>query len=339
MQLLSYLRAQAERSRSTRLAQLAVLVSDEDPQNPFTKVLREIHNMKLVIDKEKTSDEKKRDTCVRDRKENNDMITEQEGSITASNTKISESKETLGSIEENTGLVNDLGGEQGSKALLQINVVEQNATTQERTENNKNYQQSIADLQVAQNLIKNAMKVLKTYYDKEKVALVQQEQEDSSIGLAEPAYDVDKNFTGQSASGGILELMQTMLDDTAKEEAQAHQDEQTAQALYEDSMKLATGEESHLGELILSQKKQIAEANIALDEGQVALAEAEKLKASAEKYLAEIKKGCDFIIKNFDARATNRVGELKALDNAVDLIKDTPFYKKFEKEAALGSTR
>lgn len=339
MQLLSYLRAQAERSRSTRLAQLAVLVSDEDPQNPFTKVLREIHNMKLVIDKEKTSDEKKRDTCVRDRKENNDMITEQEGSITASNTKISESKETLGSIEENTGLVNDLGGEQGSKALLQISVVEQNATTQERTENNKNYQQSIADLQVAQNLIKNAMKVLKTYYDKEKVALVQQEQEDSSIGLAEPAYDVDKNFTGQSASGGILELMQTMLDDTAKEEAQAHQDEQTAQALYEDSMKLATGEESHLGELILSQKKQIAEANIALDEGQVALAEAEKLKASAEKYLAEIKKGCDFIIKNFDARATNRVGELKALDNAVDLIKDTPFYKKFEKEAALGSTR
>jgi len=70
LQLLSYLRSQAEHSKSARLAQLAVLVSGEDPEKPFDKVLKEIADMKVVIDKEQVSDEKKRDSCAKDRSEN-----------------------------------------------------------------------------------------------------------------------------------------------------------------------------------------------------------------------------------------------------------------------------
>eukprot|EP00930_Biecheleria_cincta_P021588 TRINITY_DN1595_c0_g1_i1.p1 TRINITY_DN1595_c0_g1~~TRINITY_DN1595_c0_g1_i1.p1 ORF type:complete len:702 (+),score=238.56 TRINITY_DN1595_c0_g1_i1:83-2188(+) len=331
MQVLSYLRTQAELSRSTRLAQLAVLVSGEDPENPFTKIFAEIHDMKAVIDKEKESDEKKRDTCAKERKENDEEIKEQSSIITNQNTEITKAKKTLGSLEDKTGLLNDLDGEKGSKAQLQASLLEQKDTTQERAAENQDYQQDVADLQVAQDLIKKAMKVLKDYYAK--ISLVQ--QEDGSAGLAEPTYDEGK-FAGQSASGdSVIKLMQTMLDNTAKAEAKAHQDEKTAQASYEDSMKTATDSEAKLEKQIMSQKEDIAETHLALDESKTALADAKNQKASAEKYLSDIKKDCDFIVSNFDKRDANRQGEKKALDSAIELIKGTPAYKTFEKEAAL----
>jgi hypothetical protein len=332
MQVLSYLRTQAELSRSTRLAQLAVLVSSEDPKNPFTKVLAEIHDMKAVIDKEKESDEKKRDTCVKEREENNEDIKEQSSIITDQNTKISNGKNTLGSLEDKTGLLTDLDGEVGSKVQLQASLLEQKATTADRTVENQDYQQDVADLQVAQDLIKKAMTVLKDYYAK--ISLVQQGLEDGSATLAEPEYD-EGNFTGQSAAGdSIIKLMQTMLDNTANSEAKAHKDEHTAQASYEDSMKSATDTEAELEKQILSEKKDIAETRLALDESKTALSDANNQKASAEKYLSEIKKGCDFMVSNFDKRDANRKGEKKALDEAIELIKGTPAYKNFEKEQA-----
>jgi len=330
MQVLSYLRTQAELSRSTRLAQLAVLLSSEDPKNPFTKVLSEIHDMKAVIDTEKESDEKKRDTCVKERKENNEDIKEQSSIITDQNTKISKGKKTLGSLEDKTGLLNDLDGEKGSKAQLQASLLEQKATTQERTVENQDYQQDVADLQVAQDLIKKAVKVLKDYYAK--ISLVQ--QEDGSEALAEPKYEEGK-FAGQSAAGdSVIKLMQTMLDSTAKSEAKSHKDEHTAQASFEDSMKTATDTEAKLEKQILGEKKDIAETRLALDESKTALADANNQKASAEKYLSEIKKGCDFIVSNFDKRDASRKGEKKALDNAIELIKGTPAYKKALKDQA-----
>merc|ERR1711879_339992 len=121
--------------------------------------------------------------------------------------------------------------------------------------------------------------------------------------------------------------MQTMLDNTAKSEAKAHSDERKAQASYEDSMKSATDTEAKLEKQIMSEKKDIAETRLALDESKTALADANNQKVSAEKYLAEIKKGCDFIVTNFDKRDANRKGEKKALDNAIELNKGTPAYK------------
>jgi hypothetical protein len=52
-QVISYLRSQAHLSSSTRLARLAVFMSKEEPENPFDQVMKEIADMKSVIDKEK----------------------------------------------------------------------------------------------------------------------------------------------------------------------------------------------------------------------------------------------------------------------------------------------
>jgi len=46
----------------------------------------------------------------------------------------------------------------------------------------------------------------------------------------------------------------------------------------------------------------------------------------------KIKPGCDFITENFDERETNRATETTAMEEAIDLIKDTPAYKTAEAE-------
>lgn len=325
LQVLSYLRSQAQLSKSTRLAQLAVLISREDPEKPFDKVVAEITDMKLVIDKEQVSDTKKRDSCAKDLKDNGEALAEQGAIITAQNTKITTGKKLLGSVEDKTGLLNDLNGESGSKAQLQASLAEQEAATESRTKENQDYQQNVADLQVAQNLIKQAVKVLKTYYAK--LELVQQESVDDR-SKAEPTYEEGK-FSGQSSGGSsVLKLMQTMLDNTAQAEAQAHKDEHTAQASFETSMKTLTASEEKLKAAIVDGKKEIAETNLALDESSKALADAQKQKAAAEKYLLDIKPSCDFIAANFDRREANRVAEKESLDNAIKLIKGTPAYQK-----------
>jgi len=325
LQVLSYLRSQAQLSKSTRLAQLAVFISQEDPEKPFGKVLQEIADMKLVIDKEQVSDTKKQASCAKDLKDNKEALAEQGGIITAQNTKITNAKNLLGSVEDKTGLLNDLKGEIGSKAQLQASLAEQKASTESRTTENRDYQQNIADLQVAQNLIKQAVKVLKTYYAK--LELVQQERADDSSSKAEPTYE-EGEFSGQSTGkSSVLKLMQTMLDNTAKAEAQAHKDERTAQASFETSMRTLTASEEKLKAAIVDGKKEIAETNLALDESNTALADARKQEAATESYLLDIKPSCDFIAANFDKREANRVAEKESLDNAIKLLKGTPAYQ------------
>eukprot|EP00930_Biecheleria_cincta_P038285 TRINITY_DN2630_c0_g1_i1.p1 TRINITY_DN2630_c0_g1~~TRINITY_DN2630_c0_g1_i1.p1 ORF type:complete len:682 (-),score=226.84 TRINITY_DN2630_c0_g1_i1:79-2124(-) len=319
LRVLSYLRSQAHLSKSTRLAQLAVLISSEDPEKPFDRVLKEIADMKDVIDKEGASDTKKRRSCAKDISDSKEALAEQDAIITAQNTKITNTKQMLGSVEDKTGLLNDLSGESGSKAQLQASLAEQKTATESRTKENQDYQQNIADLQVAQNLIKKAMQVLKTYYAK--LELVQQDSK------AEPTYEAGE-FSGQSAGGsGVMKLMQTMLDNTANAEAQAHKDEHAAQASFETSMQTLTASEEKMKAAIVDGKKEIAEANLALDESSKVLADAQKQKAATETYLSDIKPGCDFIASNFDKREANRVAEKESLDNALKLIKGTPAYQ------------
>jgi len=323
-QVMSYLRSQARISRSARLARLAVFMSKEEPENPFDKVMKEIAAMKDVIDKEKNSDKTKFDTCAKDRKENEADIDEQESIINAQNTKITADTSAIGSVKDKTGLESNL---KESKDALAANIAGQEDITQTRTKENRDYQQDVADLQVAQNLVSQAIKVLETYYDK--IALVQEDEAEATT-TAEPTYE-EKKFEGQGAGGAaVLELMNAMLSSSKDAEMQAHKDEHKSQIDFEDSMKAETEAEATLKKNIADKKKAIAEKSLALDESNVLLADAQKQKAACEKYLLVIKPGCDFITKNLDVRDTNRAAEKDSLNNAIKAIEGTPAYQNFE---------
>merc|ERR1719359_771661 len=134
-------------------------------------------------------------------------------------------------------------------------------------------------------------------------------------------------YAGQSDKGNdVIKMLEFILEETIKEETEAHSDEEKSQHAYEDSMQDLKDKEA-------SDEKTLAELQTTLAKKEEELVMKRKeLKATTEEklaieaYLLKIKPGCDFITKNFDDREKNRATETAALKKAQGLIKDTPVY-------------
>jgi len=174
---------------------------------------------------------------------------------------------------------------------------------------------------------KRATKVLTKYYD----ALAKKLEEESFLQKSkeEPAPpDATMNHEGQSEQGNeVITMLKFILEESEKEEKNAHSDENTAQHDYEDSMADLKKDEAAFQKQIAKLTKTLAEKEAELLKKKEELAATEAEKKKIEDYLADIKPGCDFITENFDAREKNRATEEKSLKLGKKLIKDTPVYK------------
>lgn len=317
-QAIQFLRQEAHARSSTKLAHLAVLLSSESA-NPFGKVLGEIEKMQETIVAEGKADKKKFDWCAAERVKSKESKSEKETQIGSFKAELLELKGTL------TGPVDGLEATLvKAEEDLKENEEDQEKETADRKKENKEYQKNIANLQNAQGLVDKALSVLKKFYAK--VALMQVKNQASEQATEDPEYD-EGDFKGQANGGKVQELLKAVLDDTAKEEADAHKAEQDAQIDFEDRLALLTRSAEELGKTITDTEKAIADAKVKVTENKEMKADAEKEKKSIEEYLEDIKPQCDFITKNLDQRKANRAGETKSLEKAIELIKRTPAYK------------
>eukprot|EP00812_Abedinium_dasypus_P011731 NODE_5276_length_596_cov_269.720887.p1 GENE.NODE_5276_length_596_cov_269.720887~~NODE_5276_length_596_cov_269.720887.p1 ORF type:complete len:166 (-),score=56.51 NODE_5276_length_596_cov_269.720887:47-544(-) len=86
----------------------------------------------------------------------------------------------------------------------------------------------------------------------------------------------------------------------------------------------------------------LADTRKQIDEMTENLGIAQDSHTAIGKYLEEIKPGCDFIQANLELRNSNRAEETTALEKAIELIKGSPAYLKFERDrehAGLGSCK
>merc|ERR1719161_3147289 len=132
------------------------------------------------------------------------------------------------------------------------------------------------------------------------------------------APDTFGNYEGQSSQGGdAIEMLEYILEETKKEETEAHGDEENSQHNYEDSMADLKEEEADLEASLAELQKTLA------------------AKEAIEAYLLKIKPGCDFITEHFEEREENRATETAAMENRIDLIKETPAYQNYKAEEHL----
>jgi len=314
-------------AKDTKSARLSKVLAAVQADNPFSEVLDEIDKMIELIGEEGKADKEKLDWCNKERKENEASKAKKNKEILALEGQIDKFTKTI--EDPKTGLKANIANTEDS--LLQ-NTNSQKTETGERTEANLAYQADVKNLVAAQGILSKALKVLKAYYDDlaDKLAnneALLQKKEDP----APPQIFDDNSFKGQSEGKGgghdVIDMLKFILEETQKEESEAHADEEKAQADYEDSM--------------TSLKKQEADDEKKLSDLQADLAETEEnllqaqadLKATTEDrdeivdYIAKIKPGCDFITANFKLREKNRSIEKTALEKAVTLIKGTPAYK------------
>jgi len=133
---------------------------------------------------------------------------------------------------------------------------------------------------------------------------------------------------GQEESGNkAVDMLEFILEETKTEEKTAHENEEKAQAEYEDEMTDLKTEETELLETIAQTEKDLAEQEQALAMKNAEHAAESKEKKAVEDYLLSIKPGCDFMAENIDARKDSRRAEKSALTDSKKLMEGTPEYQ------------
>merc|ERR1719161_3220290 len=267
------------------------------------------------LDKEKEDDVKKKDFCIDSLNQNERETSSEErnkADLVAKVEDLTMTMDTLGkNIEELKAEVTDLQ-------------TQMKAAGEQREKMNKDFQLTVADQRATQKLLASALNVLKTFYDK--AALV---QVSSKAGSAQPAGPPPppgfKKRENNAGSGGVMGMMQMIIDDAKAMEAQAIQAEEDSQKTYEAF---------------------VNDTNNAIDDAirditnkseSKARAEAEKVETEAERDESiatieglnqgnmDLHRSCDFLLKNFDLRATARDEEIQALKEGIAMFSGASF--------------
>jgi len=191
---------------------------------------------------------------------------------------------------------------------------------EDREKENKEFQAVVADQRASQKLLTAALDILKGVYDK---ALLQE-------GQAPPAGF--KEYKKNENSGGVMGMIQTIINDAKTMEAEVIRAEEDAQKAYEDFVKDSNASIQEKTKSQVNKDEERAKAtedlNQATQDKEAALLELEQLS----NYNAELHSSCDFIMKNFEIRQTGRDEEIEALKQAKGILSGAKFIQMLKED-------
>merc|ERR1719160_2383071 len=168
---------------------------------------------------------------------------------------------------------------------------------------NHEFQVTIQDQRATQAILKKALDRLKSFYA---AALVQTNQTPPTQGTYE------KNKGG----GGVMDMIQTLIEESAELEADAMKAEADAQAAYESFMKDSTASNDAAMKTMTNKAESKAKADADRTQASNDLKATITDLLTLGEYNQEMHKKCDFLVKNFDLRQQSRVQEMEALAQA-----------------------
>jgi len=276
----------------------------------FTKVKQAIDNMVTQLLKEKEDEIKHKDFCT-DEFNTNQLQTEK---------KERKKEDLLAKVEDLELTIKTLSDNLDSlKAEIAEMQVQMKRAGEDREKENKDFQQTVADQRASQKLLQSALNVLKGFYEKKGVFLQKQEP------AGPPPPPGFKEYKKNSAAGGVMGMIQQIINDAKAMEAEAIRAEEDAQKAYEGFVKEtnASVETKNKDIANKSEEKAKAEGDLvqANEEKEATLLELEQLS----NYNAELHQSCDFIMKNFEIRQTARDEEVEALKQAKAILSGADF--------------
>merc|ERR1719421_1536365 len=261
----------------------------------FTKVKAAIDEMVTALLKEKEDEIKHKDFCT-------DGLNQNER---AQELKARDIAELESEIDELTKSISQL---QAEIAEMQTQL---KRAGEDREKENADFQTTIQDQRATQKLLNSALNVLKGVYAKK--SLLQARARQEPAGPPPPGF---KKYEQSSGAGGVMGMLQQIINDAKTLEKEAIQAETDAQKAYEAYVKdtNASIEEKNRDITNKSDEKAQAEADLtaANEAKETAMNEAQQL--SNEN--ADLHKSCDFVLKNFDIRQAARDQEVEALRQA-----------------------
>jgi len=298
------LKTVALKNNSPRLAAIAIKVQ----LDAFVRVKKAIDDMVTQLLAEKNDEIKHKDFCVEEFN-TNQVQTE---------AKEREKQDLLALIEDLNLTIKTLSAEIDTlkSEIAELNT-ELKRAGEDREKQNKEFQQVVADQRASQKLLTAALNILKGFYEKKAAFLAEQASPPPPPGF--------KEYKKSGAAGGVMGMIQEIINDAKKMEADALRAETEAQAAYEE---LVADTNSSIEEKTKSQVNKVeekakAEENLqqANTDKEAALLELEELS----NYNAELHQSCDFVMKNFEIRQTARDEEIEALKQAKSILSGAKF--------------
>merc|ERR1719265_2104641 len=203
-----------------RMAQLAQAVR----LDAFVKVKKAIDDMVAELMKQKEDEIKHKDWCV-DEMNTNERTTEM---------KNRDKDDLNAKIADLTSTIDTLTSEiETLKAEIAEMQVQLKRAGEDREKQNKEFQTTVADQRATQKLLQQALNVLKSFYDKKAKAAALAQQEPAGP----PPPPGFNEYRKSEASGGVMGMIQQIINDTKAMEAEAIKAEEDAQKAYEDFVK------------------------------------------------------------------------------------------------------
>jgi septal ring factor EnvC (AmiA/AmiB activator) len=261
---------------------------------------------------EKADEIKHKDFCV-DEFNKNQLETEK---------KEREKKDLIAKIEDLEMTIDQLTKAiETLKAEIAEMQVQLKRAGEDREKENKEFQTTVADQRATQKLLQAALTILQDFYGKKEAAALVQRQEPAGPPPP-PGFEAYKK---NAASGGVMGMIQQIINDAKAMEAETIRSEEDAQKAYEDFVKETNASIEAKSKDIVnkSETKAKAEADLveAKEEKESVMVELEQLS----NYNAELHSSCDFILKNFDLRQTARDEEVEALRQAKAILSGAKF--------------
>jgi len=314
------LAAVASKTGNPRLITLAVAVR----LDAFTKVKKAIDDMVTELRKEKADEIKKKDFCVDEFTKNSLKTEAKNRDKTDVRALIADLK---GAIET---LVREIKALQAEIDEMKKQLAQEGIN---RDKSNKDFDMTVSDQRATQNLLKAALGVLKGFYAKNAAAAAFLETE-AHGGPAPPPGFGGKSTTDtgggasykkNDAAGGLLGMIQQIIDDSKALEAEATRDEQASLKAYDDFVKKTN-------DSIDTKNKEIGNKTTIKSGKEGNLVSAQKDRASILLELeqfgiqkADLHASCDFVVKNFEVRQAARDQEIEALKQAKAILSGAKF--------------
>jgi len=293
----------ANKLNSPRLAAIAMRVK----LDAFVKVKKAIDDMVSALLKEKADEIKHKDFCVEEFNTNQLQTEDKTRDKTDLLTKIEDLEMTIKTLKT------DIERLKSEMAEMQVQM---KRAGEDREKQNKEFQMTVADQRATQKLLGAALGILKGFYDK---AFLQQEP------AGPPPPPGFKEFKKSDSAGGVMGMIQQIINDAKAMEADAIRSEEDAQKAYEDFVKETNASIEAKSKEMVNKKEENAKAESELTESNEAkenvLLELEQLS----NYNAELHQSCDFIVKNFEIRQSARDEEIDALKQAKAILSGAKF--------------
>jgi len=297
-----------ERVAAQTNSPILALLAGKVRLDAFTEVKKAISGMVSELEQQQKDEVDHKAWCVKELNENKKDAAAADGKKDTLSIKRDDLKKSIETFSKNMD---------AAKTLVSETKIQMARASDTREAANNDYQQTITDQRMTQMILDKALSTMKQVY-----ALMQNGQHrgapNMKIGGNAPAKF---KKGGKNAGGGkVVAMIEGIITDSKKAEADAIKAEQNAQTTYETFMLDSNKALEKTSEKIMTLSGNRAKAEEDLNMAKKDLAATSKKISNLADENDDLHGSCDFVMNNFQKRQDARQAETDALKEAMSIL-------------------